>query len=534
MKKLFTLLLFITLAAVSYSQERFLDEVFEGVTETDTMGYGLNTTVLTVLDPTIGVPIKRPLFFNFYEPEGDTMEERPLVILFHTGNFLPSILNGQVSGTLKDTYIVDLSRRLAKMGYCVAVIDYRKGWNPLSDVQEVRTNTLINAAYRGVQDSRTAAKFFRATALAQGNPYRIDPAKIVAWGVGTGGYISLATATLDNASDIILPKFIGSNGLPMVLESVNGDISADSVGINPITGDTLCHPNFSGLGLSSEFQLAVNMGGAMGDTSWMDANDPPIISFHVPSDPSAPYEEDLLVVPTTGDLVVEVQGSYLIQQKANELGINDVFKNNVTFDDPFTQVANSRNDGYEGLFPVPRQDWPNAAGELEAVESGPWETWDADFWSQVQPQQCIDAGLPVEQCNWHLVSLRGNPDMSYEKGTAYLDTVLGYYGPRACVALDLPCASNFINDNVEDNELASSLLSAFPNPASRFVEITANGNEAIKAIRVYDLNGRVVREINLVENFTYRLDVSDITDGMHIVRAYFEEGVVTKKVMIQK
>ena len=42
------------------------------------------------------------------------------------------------------------------MGYVVASIDYRTGWNPLAATQSERTYQLINAAYRGVQDARTA------------------------------------------------------------------------------------------------------------------------------------------------------------------------------------------------------------------------------------------------------------------------------------------------------------------------------------------------------------------------------------------
>ena len=531
MNRIFTLLFFMCfLAFTSQAQnERYLDEVFDDVVVTDTMGYGENTTV--ILAPNF---IKRPLFYNFYEPEGDTEELRPLIVLFHTGNFLPRLINGQISGSLEDQYIVNLSERLARMGYCVAIVDYRKGWNPISDIQEVRTNTLINAAYRGVQDSRTAARYFRLTAAAFGNPHRIDPNKIVAWGTGTGGYISLATASLDEYNDVVLPKFIGSNGLPMVLEQINGDINAEAVGVIPGTTDTLCYPNFAGLGLNSDFQLSVNMGGAMGDSSWLDADDIPMISFHVPSDPSAPYTEGILIVPTTGDLVVEVQGSYAVQEKANAIGVQDVFKNGVSFNDEYTAVANSRNNGLEGLFPMPRPNWPNTAGELEAVESGPWETWDAEFWAMSQPQQCTDLGVPLSLCNWHLLGLASNPDMSQEKGTAYLDTILGYYGPRACVALDLPCKSLFANVAVEEIELDTDLVSAFPNPTSATLTVRAEQQRTIDKINLYNVEGQLVQTYTNLVVTQKNIDVTNFNNGLHIMKVYFEDGVVTKKVMIQK
>src|SRR5690606_6645115 len=149
-----------------------------------------------------------------------------------------------------------------------------------------------------------------------GNTYRIDTSRIVAWGSGTGGYVSLNAAVLDSYQEILIPKFFSSNvtaegqPIPMVIPQIHGDIYGTSYGINPLNGDTLSVPNH--VGYDSKFQLTVNVGGAMGDTSWLDPGDGPFISYHVPTDPNAPYKEFSLIVPTTGDQVVEVQGSYLV------------------------------------------------------------------------------------------------------------------------------------------------------------------------------------------------------------------------------
>ena len=62
-----------------------------------------------------------------------------------------------------------MATRLAKMGYVAAVASYRLGWNPVATTQTERVYTLINAAYRGVQDSRAAVRYFRkGVASAQG------------------------------------------------------------------------------------------------------------------------------------------------------------------------------------------------------------------------------------------------------------------------------------------------------------------------------------------------------------------------------
>ncbi|MEO7176909.1 MAG: alpha/beta hydrolase, partial [Saprospiraceae bacterium] len=317
--------------------QRYLTSVFDNVT-LQTKVYGYNWTVLTV--PVTGNPLLQPLVMDLYEPAGDTETARPLVIYLHTGNFLPFPQNQSPSGTIKDSATVEIATRLTKMGYVVAVADYRLGWNPVATTQDERINTLINAAYRGVQDARTCIRHCKLNAAA----YKIDSTKITLFGQGTGGYIALAAATLDDIAKIsntTTPpnKFIGTNGFPMVLGFVNGNIWATDYGVvpaGPLIGDTLCQPN--NVGPSSDFQLAVNLGGALADISWLEGDHPAILSIQSPTDPFAPYTTGVVIVPGVNLPVVEVQGSYIVQQTATNLGNNDAFQN-VNFTDPISVEA---------------------------------------------------------------------------------------------------------------------------------------------------------------------------------------------------
>src|SRR5690606_34382473 len=137
----------------------------------------------------------------------------------------------------------------------------------------------------------------------------------------------------------------------------------------------------------SDFALSVNLGGAIGDTSWMEPGLQPMISYQVPSDPFAPYVEGIVVVPGLGLPVVEVQGAYLVQLLANQYGNNNVFID-ANIDDVYTTVANSRNDGYEGLYPMPRE-------ENNENDSSPWDWWSPDNTN-------------------HNNGLQTNPDMSFD------------------------------------------------------------------------------------------------------------------------
>ena len=406
------------------AQERYLDQVFSEVNVQKDVVYGVNATIL--LQRQVGEAVPQALRLDLYTPVGDTRTDRPLVIYLHTGNFLPWPQNGGASGTRSDSTVVDICTKLAKMGYVVASASYRLGWDPTNTVKDIRVFTLLNAAYRGVQDARTAIRFFRRGVEEAGNPYGIDPNKIVLWGQGTGGYLSTTTSSLDNylkiptASDGKFLISVAGNIIPMVVPGVNGDIEGKTVGIVPPefaavlglpAGDTLCYPNH--VAQSSDFAMSVNMGGAVADTAWIDPGQKPMISIHTTNDPFAPYKEGLVLVPGTPPLeVVKVQGSYLIQKLSNDYGNNNKFAPTArTWQDPYSKASRVLNDGYEGLYPVVRSN---------LYDSSPW-----DFWSSSNPNDSL--------------ARRTNPDMSPEKARKFIDTLIGYYAPRACLTLGLGC-----------------------------------------------------------------------------------------------
>ncbi|MFN4884886.1 MAG: alpha/beta hydrolase, partial [Bacteroidota bacterium] len=321
MKKIYTFL-FMCFVMLSATAQRYMTPQFSSVDVQTSVTYGVNATVLYYSVLNEAVP--EALVMDVYTPSGDTETNRPVILYFHTGNFLPFPQNQGTGGTRTDSTAVEICTRLAKLGYVVASCDYRLGWNPIAPTQEERVNTLINAAYRGVQDCRTAVRYFRKSVAESNNPFGIDPSRIAVWGQGTGGYITLAASGIDNYTDILLPKFTTSAGIPMVLDFVNGDIYGTSVGVNPLDGDTLCYPNH--VGYSSDFTVAVNMGGACGDISWIDATDNPIVSFQVPTDPFAPYYTGTVIVPGLNLPVVEVSGSYEVQYALSQYGNNGVFQ----------------------------------------------------------------------------------------------------------------------------------------------------------------------------------------------------------------
>lgn len=539
MKLSYKLLLFFCLYGFIslQAQERYLGPVFDDVEVTSNVPYGQNFTVLAL--PLTGHTLKQFLVMDVYQPAGDTADARPLAIVLHTGNFLPIQTNGGVTGEKTDSAVVEVCMRLARMGYVAVSADYRLGWNPLAQTQPERALGLINAAYRGVQDARSCIRYFKRDFAELGNNYRIDTSKIVLWGQGTGGYIALAAATLDTYNEILntqMPagKFLtdlNGDGVPdpMVIEPINGDLNGESlVGISPggviPAGDTLAIPNNPGY--SSEFQLSVNMGGALGDISWLDEKSPPVISYHVVNDQFAPFESAILVVPTTNDPIVEVQGSYTTVAKANTLGLNDAFQG---IQDAYTAAAQSSITGagfdyQEGLYAF---DIPlNAIGR---ADGSPWNWWSAERWDTVPFPGATGLGLP-EGTSYHQVALLSDMNMSAEKGRTYIDTIMGYYAPRAYAALGLTPDTTTTSLTLLDKSQVSLQIS--PNPSHGLLTIQSHPDYEMRSIRILDLSGKIVLNRPSVNSTQIQIDHTGLSTGTYITEIRFDKGVVTEKVLL--
>src|SRR4051794_16962752 len=96
------------LASPASASTRYRDQVFSQFTKKTDIVYG-------VAPDGNGQPEKLKL--DLYQPKGDTISKRPVVIWVHGGGFS--------SGDKSDDKIVDLSERFARKGYVTASINYR-------------------------------------------------------------------------------------------------------------------------------------------------------------------------------------------------------------------------------------------------------------------------------------------------------------------------------------------------------------------------------------------------------------------------
>ena len=221
MKKLITFLILCVLTFnISLAQnDRYFDEVFDSVTVTRDIQYATNMTVVLSavgLGPTLptgGHPLAPPLAFDFYEPKGDSLTERPLLVYLHTGTFAPIILNNNPTGSRNDFATSTMCERFAKRGYAVANVEYRLGWNGgAGGSLAANSISLITAVYRAIQDTKAAVRYFYRDAKDSSNTYKIDTNRIALVGQGSGGWVALGYASVNDTSDIRLPKFLSPQG----------------------------------------------------------------------------------------------------------------------------------------------------------------------------------------------------------------------------------------------------------------------------------------------------------------------------------
>jgi hypothetical protein len=220
------------------------------------------------------------LVMNVYEPAGDTMAARPLIIWAHGGSF--------ISGTENDADVVSLSEHFAKRGYVCASISYRLGI-PFP----INQDNSLKAVYRAMQDMKAAIRFFRKDA-ATSNTYKIDPATIFVGGSSAGAFTALHTAYLDKYSEL--------------------PIAVDTLTLGTLEG------NSGNPGYSTSVNAVIDLCGALGNKNYVETGDVPFVAMHGDVDGTVPYATAVIYILGSFPVMV-VDGSYSIAEYADSIGV---------------------------------------------------------------------------------------------------------------------------------------------------------------------------------------------------------------------
>lgn len=132
------------------------------------------------------------------------------------------------------------------------------------------------------------------------------------------------------------------------------------------------------------------------------------------------------------------------------------------------------------------------------------------------------------------------PMVLFEEGAIYLDqfyTACGPAGGGAFTSADCSAeaGTQLVNDTFDSGGATLSNIkidalpefAMYPNPTSEYINITSN--YAINKVEIFDLLGKQV----LKTTDTRQIKITKLPTGIFIVRAYFDAGTITKKIIIE-
>ena len=249
---------------------RYIEDVFEEIQITPSIIYGENVNVSGN---------DQNLAMDIYEPMGDELEKRPLIIFAHGGSF--------IFGARQD--MAEQCELMARKGYVAVTIDYRR-WPLVFGIPD--SLSMLNVVVQAVHDMKGAVRFMREDA-ATDNIFRIDPDNIFVGGLSAGAVMACQVGMMDVQDDIP----------PYIL-----DLIENNGGIEGTTGS----PDYS-----SDVQGIVNLSGGLYQSDWADSDDPPILSMHGTNDDTVPYEHGLAAG------IMSLNGSGNIHPFAEAAGIEN-------------------------------------------------------------------------------------------------------------------------------------------------------------------------------------------------------------------
>lgn len=235
-----------------------------------------------VYAPTIGhLGQNINLQMDVYEPDGDTLAARPVVILAHGGSFIL----GDKSNMQRWCEL------LAKKGYVAASIQYRL--YPFLILGLPDSLDIFDTAVKATGDMKAAVRYFREDA-ATANLFRADSENIFIGGYSAGAVTALHTAYLGEDDEVpaFLQTMINANG---GLEGISG------------TATNKTYDATSG--------AVINMSGGMYRSHWVDGTEPPLVSVHGTADATVPYTFGLAAN------IAFLEGSSLVHAQANAVGL---------------------------------------------------------------------------------------------------------------------------------------------------------------------------------------------------------------------
>ena len=223
------------------------------------------------------------LFLDFYEPQGDTLSARPLVITVFGGAF--------VAGGRDYADMVEYCTRLAKHGYAAASIDYR-----LISIWNLNATALIRDAYMAAQDVSAAIRFFKYHCAE----YKIDTEQVFLLG-NSAGSIAIFCELFMDEDERPAETFESPD-----LGSMHSSGYEEYAGVSPAVAGAVPHwGGVNGLDVIDKEEYV------------------PLCMIHGTDDNTVPYDSGYCYNGMLPDVMPFMYGSHAMVQRLDDLDISD-------------------------------------------------------------------------------------------------------------------------------------------------------------------------------------------------------------------
>lgn len=265
-------LMLLVMAGSAFAQTgRYKFPIFDNVNNTTYIPYSRATPQ--------GSSEANTLYLDFYEPKGDTLAQRPLVITVFGGAF--------VTGSRDFVDMKEYCTRLAKHGYTAASIDYR-----LLSIGHLSASGLVRTGYMAAQDVSSAVRYFKA----HSEEYRIDTSAIFLLGNSAGSIATLHEVFMDDDE--------------RPYETYN---EPNLGGLHSSGYEEYAHHSPSVAGIISQW-------GGVADLDIFDSDETtPICLIHGTDDTTVPYDSGYCYTSLLSFLMPYMYGSHPISERLESL-----------------------------------------------------------------------------------------------------------------------------------------------------------------------------------------------------------------------
>jgi acetyl esterase/lipase len=448
------------------------------------------------------------LIMDIYQPSGDTLSLRPVLICCHGGAF--------ISGTKDNDDMVAFCDSLANKGYVTVTINYRLGMNVSSAVSGTRS------VYRGLQDSRAVIRYLKENAAT----YHIDTNNVYFLGSSAGAFIALQNVYMDTEAKRPAATY-QVNNIPPTLD--NGP----DLGRLDAIDSTLIH--------GGQPKAIVSLWGAVADTVLIQLADTgiPVFLVHGTADAIVPFN---VGSPFNAPSLPATYGSNPISIRLNNLGKPAAMTYFVTgAGHEFYGVVN-------GMWsPAPNAYWDTIVTLVTKFlysQNKPTAKFSESITNMTV--QFHDSSTGCISWYWdfgdNTTSTAQNPSHTYTTDNNYKVTLTGINRIQSwdtvSTVIHIP-GPTYIDDKSDNSPLTFSLSQNYPNPFNPGTLIGYTLQVASKTtLKVYDILGRevatLVNENQKAGEYKVEFNANNFPSGIYFYKLQAGSFVETKKMILLK